>query len=110
MIRGDDSSTPLTVYEPDDPSTPYDLTAATLLFTVSDRPGGTVLWTKSGGDGIVVDSPATAGNLTVSISASDWTSWVCGWDTLHWDLQATRFALVNTLARGTITVVQDVTR
>ena len=109
LVRGDDASRPLTVYEPAAPATPYDLTAATLAFTAATEPGGTVLWEKAGGSGIVVGD-ADAGELTVSIAASDWDDVAASCEDIHWDLQATRFALVTTLARGTIRVVPDVTR
>lgn len=101
LTRGDDNPMALV--------TGVDLTGGSVRFTASYQVDGTPVFTKTSVTGIAVTDPA-GGLATVSIAAADWAAYT-GKGPLVYDVEVTTAAgKVSTVLKGTITVLQDVSR
>lgn len=107
-VRGDTTSIGVALKQSAGGSA-WDLSALSLAWSARDAAGDVVL-SGVGGSGITVVS-AEGGTATIAIAASDWDALdACGQDVLSWDLEVNAAGAVSTVAYGTITVRQDVTR
>lgn len=113
LIRGDSAYLDIVSVEPD--GSPCDLSAASVWWTAKWSPTDTdarAVMQKTIGDGITL-TDALEGLAEVRIDPADWDGY-SGTRPLHWDLQvvvpASPVDRVVTQARGTLKVIQDITR
>lgn len=69
MYAGDTKALVVTVK--DETGTVVDLTDATIVWSLAKSPRSTVLVSKQAGAGIVIETPASAGILTITMDAED---------------------------------------
>src|SRR6266851_1575561 len=106
---GDDAPILLTLLKLD--GSAFDLTGATVLFSLKANPGDTafVLQKSSATGGVVISNPATAGLATLTLNASDTAALQEA--TYQMDVQVTDSQLKkHTLIKGTVTFIQHPSR
>lgn len=111
MIRGDEKVWTFAVTV-EGTGAAQDITGATVWFTAkrdySDADPG-VFQKKTGGSGIAIDA-GTGGTGTIMTAAADTSSLAAARTSLVWDLQVKLSGgQPKTVARGTLTVLPDVT-
>lgn len=109
MVRGDTATFTITVTNQD--GTPFDLTSATLWFSVRSAPGavGYIFQKKTPSSGITVATPTT-GVAVISIDNADTSGLSPSEQRLVWDCQLkTSGGSIFTINRGDLIVSADIT-